>query len=84
MTDHNERSDAIAAEEAAETIDEKAGRVFTPKVRAWAYGVVGAVCPLLVTTGVITGTVAGHIVAIAASVLAVGTSGLALANLSKK
>lgn len=58
-------------------------RVFTPRVRAWLYGVVGAVVPLLVILGVVDGTVGGGILAIAGSVLAVGTSSLALANISK-
>lgn len=58
-------------------------KFFTPKVRAWLYGIVGAVVPLLVILGVIDGTVAGSVLAIAGSVLAVGTSSLALANISK-
>ncbi len=50
------------------------------KTRAWIYGIVGAVVPLLVTLGVLTGEVAGHVMAIAASLLAVGSSALAMAN----
>lgn len=56
---------------------------FNPSTRHWIYGVVGAVVPLLVTLGVISGDVAGHVMAIAASVLAVGTSALAMANIAQ-
>jgi hypothetical protein len=54
--------------------------VITPKIRKYIYGVVGTVVPLLVTTGILTGEVAGHVLAIAASVLALGGSALAYKN----
>lgn len=50
------------------------------KTRRYIYGVVGTVTPLLVTLGVVSGEVAGHILAIAASVLALGSSALAISN----
>lgn len=56
--------------------------LFTPRTRAYLYAVTGTVVPLLVTLGVITGEVAGHVLAIAASLLAVGSSALAYSNVS--
>lgn len=50
------------------------------KTRKYIYGVVGTVTPLLVTLGIVSGEVAGHILAIAASVLALGSSALAISN----
>lgn len=58
-------------------------KTLTPATRQWVYGVVGAVVPLLVTLGVISGDVAGHVMAIAASVLALGSSALAYANVAQ-
>jgi hypothetical protein len=57
--------------------------LFSPNTRSWIYGVVGTIVPLLVTLGVLTGEVAGHVLAIAAAVLSVGSSALAYANVSR-
>jgi hypothetical protein len=53
------------------------------KTRKYIYGVIGAVVPLLVTLGVLSGDVAGHLMAIAASVLALGGSTLAINNITE-
>lgn len=49
-------------------------------VRSWLYGVVTAVIPLLVVIGVIAGDQAALWLNLAAAVLGVGSSSLALAN----
>jgi hypothetical protein len=54
------------------------------KTRAWIYGIVGAIVPLLVTLGVVTGEIAGHIMAITASMLTLGTSALAMSNVPQE
>lgn len=59
-------------------------KLLTPTVRAWLYSIVGTTTPLLVTLGIIDNTLAGHIMAIAAAVLALGTNALALANVPKQ
>jgi hypothetical protein len=53
------------------------------QTRKYIYAIVGSVVPLLVTLGVVSGDVAGHILAIAASVLALGSSALALNNITE-
>jgi hypothetical protein len=50
------------------------------KTRKYIYGIVGSLTPLLVTLGVINGDVAGHVMAVAASVLALGGHALAYQN----
>jgi hypothetical protein len=50
--------------------------------RAWIYRVVLAGVPLLVTLGLLTGEVAGHILTIAAAVLGVAAPALALGNIT--
>jgi hypothetical protein len=55
---------------------------FTPEIRRHIYSVAIAVVPLLVTLGVLTGDVAGHVLNIVAAVLAVGSSVLARANVA--
>jgi hypothetical protein len=57
--------------------------MFDAKTRKYIYGVIGSIVPLLVTLGVVSGEVAGHILAIAASVLTVGSSLLAINNISE-
>ena len=52
------------------------------KTRRYIYGVIGTIVPLLVTLGVITGEVAGHVLAIAASLLSIGGSALAISNIN--
>jgi hypothetical protein len=53
------------------------------KTRRYIYGVIGTIVPLLVTLGILAGDVAGHIMAIAASVLALGSSALAINNITE-
>jgi hypothetical protein len=53
------------------------------KTRKYIYAIIGSVVPLLVTLGVLSGDVAGHIMAIAASVLALGGSVLSINNINE-
>jgi hypothetical protein len=57
--------------------------MFKPTTRKYIYGVIGSVVPLLVTLGVLSGDVAGHIMAIAASVLALAGSVLSINNINE-
>lgn len=57
-------------------------RFWTLKRRKYAYGVLGAVVPLLVTGGIVAEGVGSQLMLIAAAVLALGPSSLALNNLS--
>jgi hypothetical protein len=54
----------------------------TATQRTYIYRIVGSAVPLLVTLGVVSDTVAGQIIAIAAAVLSIGGSALALANVT--
>jgi hypothetical protein len=54
-----------------------------PTTRKYIYGIIGSVVPLLVTLGVLSGDVAGHIMAIAASVLALAGSVLSINNIQE-
>ena len=49
-----------------------------PHVRKWIYGIVAATVPLLITIGTITGELGAQILNVAAAVLAVGGSALAI------
>jgi hypothetical protein len=53
------------------------------QTRKYIYAIIGSVVPLLVTLGVLSGDVAGHIMAIAASVLALGGSVLSISNINE-
>jgi hypothetical protein len=53
-----------------------------PTTRKYIYTIIGSVVPLLVTLGVLSGDVAGHIMAIAASVLALAGSVLSMNNIN--
>ena len=66
------------------TLPTRVERFWTVKRRAWLYGVLGALVPLLVTLGIVSEGVAAHISLIAAAVLAVGPSAMALGNLSDR
>lgn len=59
-------------------------RFFTPARRRYAYGVVASCAPLLVAVGVLTEGVASLVVNVAAAVLAVGGSTLAMRNISEE
>jgi len=50
--------------------------------RAWIYRVIMAAVPLLVTLDILATEVAGHVLSIAAAILAVGGSALAAANVT--
>lgn len=49
-------------------------------VRKWIYGIIAATVPLLITLGSITGELGQQILSVAAAVLAVGGSALAISN----
>lgn len=51
-----------------------------PEIRRLIYGIIAAVVPLLVMLGTLTDEVAQHIMNIAAAVLAIGGSALAISN----
>lgn len=55
----------------------------SPKTRKYIYGIVIALLPLLVAYGILDDGTAGQVALIAAAVLGVGESGLALANTPK-
>jgi hypothetical protein len=57
-------------------------KIFTPQVRLWIYGIFTAMSPLLITTGIIEGDVAGYILAVVAAVLGI-TNGMAAANVDR-
>jgi uncharacterized membrane protein len=50
--------------------------------RAWLYGVVVALVPLLVAIGMVTGDIAEKILQVVAATLAVGGGSMALTNLT--
>lgn len=54
-----------------------------PEIRRWIYGVIAAVVPLLVMVGTLTDEVAQQVMNIAAAVLTVGGSALAISNVPK-
>jgi hypothetical protein len=51
-----------------------------PEVRKWIYGIIAATVPLLISLGTITGDLGTQILNVAAAVLAVGGSVLAIKN----
>jgi uncharacterized phage infection (PIP) family protein YhgE len=53
---------------------------FPPEVRKWIYGIIAATVPLLITVGSITPEIGGMILNVAAAVLAVSGSVLAIKN----
>lgn len=55
---------------------------WTMRRRAWLYGVITALVPLLVAIGMIAGDIAEKILQVAAAILAVGGSSMALSNLT--
>ncbi|MGP6170633.1 hypothetical protein ACTU6V_05430 [Microbacterium sp. A204] len=56
----------------------------SPAVRAWLYGIIAAAVPLLVLLGVFTVDVGGHVLNIAAALLAIGGLSLAARNTPKE
>jgi hypothetical protein len=51
---------------------------FTPKTRAWLYGIIAAVAPLLVLLGALSDDVAQYVLNIAAAVPLVGGNTMAI------
>lgn len=51
-----------------------------PHIRKWIYGIIAATVPLLIALGQITGELGQQILNVAAAVLAVGGSALAIKN----
>jgi hypothetical protein len=51
-----------------------------PATRKWIYGIIAATVPLLVALGSVSGEIAQQILNVAAAVLAVGGSALAIKN----
>ena len=49
-------------------------------IRKWIYGIIAATVPLLITVGSITGDVGQQVLTVAAAILAVGGSALAIKN----
>lgn len=49
-------------------------------VRKWIYGIIAATVPLLITVGSISGDVGQQVLSVAAAILAVGGSALAIKN----
>lgn len=54
-----------------------------PEVRKWIYGIIAATVPLLIALGSITDEVGTQILNVAAAVLAIGGSALAISNVPK-
>lgn len=54
-----------------------------PEVRKWIYGIIAATVPLLIALGSITNEIGAQVLNVAAAVLAVGGSALAIANVPK-
>jgi hypothetical protein len=51
-----------------------------PAVRKWIYAIIAATVPLLISLGSLTGEMGEQILNVAAAVLAVGGSALAISN----
>jgi hypothetical protein len=58
------------------------GDFWTAKRRTWLYSVVTALVPLLLAVGVMTGEIAEMVLRVAAAVLAVSATGMALSNIT--
>lgn len=55
-----------------------------PHVRKWIYGIIAATVPLLISIGTISGEVGQQVLNVAAAVLAIGGSALAIKNVPKE
>jgi hypothetical protein len=51
-----------------------------PAVRKWIYGIIAATVPLLISIGTISGEIGAQVLNVAAAVLAVGGSVLAISH----
>ena len=54
-----------------------------PEVRKWIYGIIAATVPLLIALGSITDEVGAQVLNVAAAVLAISGSALAITNVPK-
>ena len=54
-----------------------------PEVRKWIYGIIAATVPLLIAMGTLADEVGAQILNVAAAVLAIGGSTLAITNVPK-
>jgi hypothetical protein len=53
---------------------------FPPHIRKWIYGIIAATVPLLITVGSLNPQIGSEILNVAAAVLAIGGSALAIKN----
>ena len=51
-----------------------------PHIRKWIYGIIAATVPLLISIGTVSGEVGQQVLNVAAAVLAIGGSALAIKN----
>lgn len=56
---------------------------FTPKTRAWLYGIVAAVVPLLIALGALSDDIGQLVLNVVAALLAIGSSTMARAHVVK-
>jgi hypothetical protein len=56
---------------------------FSPRVRAWLYGIVAAVVPLLIVLGTLSDDIGQAVLNIAAALLAIGSSTMARAHVDR-
>jgi hypothetical protein len=57
---------------------------FKPETRKWIYGIIAAIVPLLISLGYLTNEAAAQILNVAAAVLTIGGSALAIKNVPDK
>lgn len=51
-----------------------------PAVRKWIYGIIAATVPLLISLGTISGEIGAQVLNVAAALLAIGGSALAISH----
>jgi hypothetical protein len=54
-----------------------------PEVRKWIYGIIATTVPLMIALGTITDDIGAQVLNVAAAVLAIGGSALAITNVPK-
>lgn len=57
---------------------------FKPETRKWIYGIIAALVPLFVTLGFLTPELATELLSVAAAILTVAGSALAIKNVPEK
>jgi len=55
-----------------------------PHVRKWIYGIIAATVPLLITVGTLSEPLGTQILGVAAAILAIGGSALAIKNVPEE